>query len=118
MAWRIGLLVVWFGAIVGLALLDSDEGVLYTAGGPPLTLLVGAVVNRWWALVAPVVVTVGLVVFLLTQQSDCATCEQDEFGVVLFLTILLFTAPAVAALAIGIALRRLKRRLTAGQQHA
>jgi hypothetical protein len=101
-----------------LALLDSDEGLWYTAGGPLLTVLVGAVVNRWWALLAPVAVTVGLVVFLLTEQSDCPTCEQDEFGVVLLLTMLLFTGPAVAALAIGVGLRRVRRRLAPGQQDA
>jgi hypothetical protein len=118
--WRVALLLAWVGAIVGLVYLDSNEASWYIALGPPLTVAVGAVVNRWWVLWAPVPVTVAFVTITLATEGDCtgACSEPTEWQAAVFVTMLIFTLPAVAALGIGVGLRRSGRRLPPGEQHA
>jgi hypothetical protein len=116
--WRVVVLVGWVAALVGLAALDWDEASWYIAVGPPLTVLVGALINRWWAVLTPLPVSAVWVVVGLVQQSSCTDCERDEWWVVAILAFMLFTGPAIAALAAGVALRRLPRRRPPREQHA
>ncbi|MEA2439582.1 MAG: hypothetical protein QOH76_1006 [Thermoleophilaceae bacterium] len=107
---------------MGLVAVDQAEGLWYLAVGAPLTAAVGALVDRGWALLAPVAVTVVLGVLILALGSSCSDCR-DEDGLGLFLTILfvLYTLPAMAALTAGMLVRRLVRffrDLPPGEQHA
>jgi hypothetical protein len=121
MAWRIGVLIGWVGALVGLAALDWDEASWYIAAGLPLTVLVGALIDRWWAVTAPLPVTVVWLVVALLTQDNCVSCEPMEWQVVLEIQFLIFTVPASAALATGVGLRRAGRffrHLPPDNQHA
>jgi hypothetical protein len=110
MAWRIALLVGWIGALVGLVVLD-DDGVLYAVAGSLLTIVVGALVDRWWVGAAPAVVTVLVIGGFLLLAGGCDVECVKDFGfytaVGWFLAV--FTVPASTALLLGVGLRRVKR---------
>jgi hypothetical protein len=110
MAWRIALLEGWLGALVGLVALDPNEATWYIAGGIPLTLLVGALVDRWWVTAAPYAVAAVIFAVVLIGGSTCRDCA-DEDGPALLTTILLatFAIPASAVLGAGVLFRRLPR---------
>jgi hypothetical protein len=108
--WRLALLAAWFGAVVGLAALDSDGALWYAVVGAPLTVLVGAIIDRWWALLAPGVVSAVWIVIALATEPTCSDCNgEDLWGLAVLIVGIGFTAPATAALAIGVAARRLTR---------
>jgi hypothetical protein len=108
--WRIAVLVGWFGALVGLAALDTDEALWYAVVGAPLTVIVGAVIDRWWAVLAPGVVSAVWIAIALATEPSCSDCNgEDLWGLAIVIIGIGFTAPATAALAIGVAARRLTR---------
>lgn len=111
MVWRIAVLVGWIGGLVGLVALSDDDGTLYVAGGVPLTVAVGALIDRWWVGFAPWVVTVVLVggIFALIGGCDGDCGGDDGFGAIVLWFLLLFTIPASSALAAGVLTRRLGR---------
>jgi hypothetical protein len=116
--WRIVVVAAWVAALVGLAALEPDNATWYIAAGIPLTILVGAVVNRWWVVLAPLPVTVVWLVAGRIASSSCESCEPIEWPAMLVIGFMIFTAPAIAALAFGVALRRLPRRRAPREQHA
>ena len=108
--WRIALLAAWFGALIGLQSADSDDATAYVVVGAPLTVLVGAVVNRWWVVLVPLAITVGWLAISFAVEPSCSDCwEGDPRGVAAVILGIVFTAPATAALAIGVGARRLTR---------
>jgi hypothetical protein len=117
MVRRIALLVGWIGALAGLIALD-DDGSLYALGGVPLTVAVGALVDRWWVTAVPSIVTVLLVggMFALIGGCDGDCGGDDGFGAIVLWFLLLFTIPASFALATGVVVRRIGRFLH--EQHA
>ena len=122
--WRIAVIVAWAAAIVGLVLVDPDQWTWYVVLGLPLTVLAGSIVNRWWVLIAPLVVTVLVTVISLATEGDCTggCSEPTPWQETFFVLGILFTLPATVALGIGIGLRRIRkpeRRLPPpGNQHA
>jgi hypothetical protein len=117
MVWRIALLVAWIGALAGLIALD-EEGVLYVLGGVPLSVAVGALVDRWWVTAVPTIVTVVLVggMFALIGGCDGDCGGDDGFGAIALWFLLLFTIPASFALGTGVVARRAGRFFR--EQHA
>ena len=111
--WRIAVVVAWFGALTGLVALDS-EATWYTALGPPLTVLVGAIVNRGWVLLVPAAVSVVWIAIVLAQPP-CTDCSDGEtpWQLAVYIITLLFTLPATAALGIGLAIRFFARKRVA-----
>jgi uncharacterized membrane protein YeiB len=108
--WRIALLAAWFGALLGLAALDGDELLWYAVVGAPLTVLVGAVIDRWWAVLVPGVVSAVWIGIALATEPTCSDCNgEDLWGLAILIVGIVFTAPATAALAIGVTARRLTR---------
>jgi hypothetical protein len=120
MIWRIAVLVGWIGALAGLVSLSDGEGTLYATGGVPLTVAVGALIDRWWVGVAPLVVTVVLVggIFALIGGCDGDCGGDDGFGAIVRWFVLLFTAPATVALLLGVGARRALRRSRPPAPHA
>ena len=120
--WRVGVLAAWVGALVVLVVLDTDEATLYVAVGAPLTVLVGVVVDRWWATFVPFAVAAVLVAITLIGGSTCADCaDEDGPGLVITLALVLFAVPAFFLLTMGVIFRRLGRffrHLPADNQHA
>ena len=122
--WRALVLAAWVGAVAVLVALDSghDEPTWYITVGPPLTLLVGIVVDRWWALAAPSLVSAVLVLGIVVTGGECAECTAGEWPDEWFTSLLaVFTVPASLLLALGVSVRRLGRflrRLPRGGQHA
>jgi hypothetical protein len=112
--WRIAVIVLWVAGLVGLAVLDTGTAIPYAFGGAALTIAVGALVDRYWVLWVPVGIHgLGLLVVLVTNQitdgcQDCA--DGGGWGLLILVGLLIFTLPATAALAIGLAGRRLARR--------
>src|SRR4051794_13282706 len=104
MVWRIAVLVGWTGALAGLVSLSDSEGTLYATGGVPLTVGVGALVDRWWAGFVPWGVTVVLVggMFALIGGCDGDCGGDDGFGAIVLWFFLLFTIPAAFALVSGV----------------
>ena len=110
MVWRVVVLLAWLGAGVGLIALEPDGGTWYIAAGIPLTLLVGALLDRWWVPAVPfgTVATIGILSLVLgSGYADGA--DGDETSLVLTVLLVVFAIPASALLAVGIGLRRLLR---------
>ena len=122
MVWRVAVLVGWIGALAVLIALD-DDGSTYALGGLPLTVAVGALLDRWWVTAVPSIVTVVLVggMFALIGGCDGECGGDDGFGAIVLWFLLLFTIPASFAVATGVVIRRLGRFLRkqhAAHQHA
>jgi hypothetical protein len=109
--WRLGVLVAW---LVGLLVLlrIGDSGYAYVFGGALLTVAVGALVDRWWVLLAPALVTLVLIGLILATDPDCSSCAYEGSRYfALWLPTLLFGIPGVVAMAVGVGARRLVRRM-------
>jgi hypothetical protein len=109
--WRVAVLVGWFLALVALVFLDPDRGLWYIGVGAPLTVMVGAVLDRWWVVLVPLLVTLAVGGIDLALATDCRDCSNDEDlrNLTLLLGLIFFAAPATAALATGVGARRLTR---------
>ena len=108
--WRIALLAAWFAALIGLQAADSDDATAYVAVGAPLTVLVGAIVNRWWVVLVPLAITCVWAAIGLVTEPECTDCNEESLvGVAIVILTIVFTAPATAALAVGVGARRLTR---------
>jgi hypothetical protein len=112
MAWRIALLVGWIVALAGLVAVSDDRGLVYIVGGLVVTVAVGALVDRWWVGAVPAVVTFLLVggIFALIGGCDDSCGGDDGFWAIVEWFLVVFTAPATAALLLGVGLRRLASR--------
>ena len=110
MAWRIALVVGWIGVLAGLVALER-EGIPYIVGGIIATIVAGALIARWWAVAVPAIVTVLLVggIFLLIGGCDDDCGGDDGFWAIVLYFLLVFTAPATAAMAFGVAARLVAR---------
>jgi hypothetical protein len=113
MPWgrRLGTFVViiaWLAGLIALFAIDHS-GKTYAIAGGLLTILVGALLNSWWIVAAPVVVAAAIVLAAAIAGQDCSDCSEEGFtvAVVSWITLLLFALPATVALAAGIATRRL-----------
>src|SRR3954451_20486502 len=110
MVWRVVLRLGWLGALVGLVALEPDGATWYVAVGIPLTLLVGALVDRWWVSAVPYGILATLTVLSLVLDSGCHDCaDGDERPLIIWVVLLTFAIPASALLGIGVAARRLIR---------
>ena len=112
MAWRVALVVGWMAAIVGLVALPGNPYLTYGVLGALVTVAAGALADRWWMAAVPGIVTVLLVggMFLLIGGCDDDCGGDDGFFAIAKWFLLLFTLPATAAMALGVAGRRLARR--------
>jgi hypothetical protein len=109
--WRIALVPPWLGALAWLASVGSGSAVWYLAIGAPLTVLVGAIVDRWWIALVPLgATTLALVVALGATAVGPTACEKcgdvDGWVLVIISAAVVFTIPASAALAVGVGVRR------------
>jgi Na+/H+-dicarboxylate symporter len=108
--WSAAVIAAWLGALLGASQLDQDGGMWYVGLGVPLTMLVGAVLGRWWVPVVPWVVTAVWLTAAYVSDPSCSDCaDPDDLGGVFIIMLVLFTIPATVALAIGVAARRLTR---------
>jgi hypothetical protein len=91
--------------------IDDD---LSLAGGIALTVVAGLLLDTWWVLAVPAVVT--LVGFVIRYASDpsCSDCGEDAYDLQLWITAILFTLPATALMAIGVGARRGARLVRRG----
>ncbi len=69
-------------------------------------LLVGAAIGRWWAAKALAILALAPAVWVVV--SDQSTAE-DSLGVVLSLTLIGISAPAIVGAVVGVALGRMLR---------
>jgi hypothetical protein len=104
-ALRLVLLAVWLGALYLLIRLD-DSGWGYLLGGTIVTVLVGALANRWWVLAAPFLFAATVIV-PLAGDDPCIEGSNHCFGVASYIAAILFVIPATVLLAVGIGARRL-----------
>jgi hypothetical protein len=114
--------VAWLGALVGLALLDSGTAAPYVIGGVPLTIAVGALVDRFWVVLVPSMLeVVGLLFYLAADllSTGCRDCSDwGGWGFVIIVSMMIFTLPATVALAIGLAGRGIARRVSPSSAQA
>ena len=106
---RLVLFAAWIGALYLLIRVD-DSGWGYLLGGTVVTVLVGALVNPWWILPAPLVFA-AVVIVPLAGDKPCIEGSSHCFGVASYIAAILFVIPATVLLAVGIG----TRRLTAGR---
>lgn len=109
--------LVMVGWIAGLYAIDPlTEGDLGVYVFVAYTVLAGILANRWWVLLVPFTVMVGL--FTYDATNPCEECR-DELGGLgqVFLGMLLAAAAAVP-LALGVGLRRLAGLLLRRRQSA
>jgi hypothetical protein len=102
----VAVLVVWSVAIVALAIGD-DSGFVYAVAGGVLTIGVGALIDSLWVLLAPLVLATALLVPLAATDDEGFGLYDDTWGVVIFVALVYFVAPATVALGAGIAARRM-----------
>jgi hypothetical protein len=105
------MLVAWLAALAGAATLGSGTAAPYLVIGVPLTIAVGALVNRWWVLLVPWAVELSAVLVFLVfgvASGECdGSCTDGAFwGYVLLIGAVIFAVPATVALFIGVAGRR------------
>ena len=112
MAWRVAIVLGWMAAVVGLVALPDGAFPTYAVGGAAVTVAAGALVDRWWVVSVPAIVTVLLVagIFLLIGGCDEDCGGDDGFWAIVEWFVLLFTLPATAAMAVGVGARRMRRR--------
>ena len=91
MAWRIALVVLWIAVLVGLVLVPSDEGLAYAIGGVVVTVLIVG----------------GMFLLIGGCEQDCG--GDDGFWAIVGWFLLVFTAPATVAMAVGVGARRMRR---------
>jgi hypothetical protein len=109
MAWRIWLLVAWMPFIWFLPQTDVIALQIVSVVG---TVLVGALVARWWAVLAPVVLGMGYLIFEVLwgeQTSDGSPLENGLFG-------LMLAVPLVVLIALGVGIGTLVLRGRSGAQ--
>jgi hypothetical protein len=107
--WYPAVIAVWIGGLVGAVALDQNDWTWYFAGGVPLTIVAGALLDRWWASLVPWVLTVILFAVAFVSNPGCSDCGEDSYGLQLVYMMILFTVPATVAMALGVAARRLTR---------
>jgi hypothetical protein len=66
-------------------------------------LLLGAAVGRWWAAGVLAVLALAPAVWVVLSEESTA---EDSLGVVLSLTLILFSAPAIIGAVVGVLLGR------------
>jgi hypothetical protein len=106
--WNAAVIAVWVGGLIGAAALDPD-GTLYVVVGVPLTVLAGMLLNRWWAVLVPSILTTIWFTAAYLMNPGCSDCGEDVYGIQIVITLVLFTAPASLALAVGVMARRMGR---------
>jgi hypothetical protein len=108
LALRIAAIALWVAFMVGMANWSNTEAA--TAGAVAGTVALGALVGRWWVLIAPLVSGVLLALATLLATPDDAYEDAPGMWALYFV----FLAGAIAALlAIGVWLNRSARRLRA-----
>jgi hypothetical protein len=116
--WAAVVIVGWVGAITAVTTI-SDE--LYIWAGVPLTVLAGALLDRWWALAIPSAVTALLFGYLVALDPSCSDCGEIPRGAQVMLIGVLFTVPATLAMGLGVWARyfaRYPREPAAREEHA
>jgi hypothetical protein len=105
--WRVGVLIAWLGALAAFFVAGSGTATLYALAGLPLTVGVGALVDRWWVLLVPWVVEVVALILFIVISGPCTDCADGEgWGDWILLAAAFFTIPASVLLLIGVAGRR------------
>jgi hypothetical protein len=108
LALRVAAIALWVGFMVAMANWSNTEGA--TAGAVAGTVALGALVGRWWVLIAPLASGVLLALATLVASPDDAYEDAPGMWALYFV----FLAAAIAALlAIGVWLNRSARRLRA-----
>jgi hypothetical protein len=108
LALRVASIAVWVAFMVGMANWSNTEAA--TAGAVAGTVALGALVGRWWVLIAPLVSGVLLALATLLATPDDAYEDAPGMWALYFV----FLAGAIAALlAIGVWLNRSAGRLRA-----
>lgn len=107
--WRVAVLVAWLGALYGLATVYDDDVTPYLWAGAPLTVAVGALLDRWWVVVTPALVTAVLFAIEYASDPSCANCGEDTHGLLFIFLLAFFAVPGTIALALGIGVRRFTR---------
>jgi hypothetical protein len=106
----VALTGLWAAALFGLGALDADNGYAYAIGGVILTLALGAWVDSWWLLLAPIGISAVYLTWFYLTDTPCTDCsEEDPAGLAIFLVTVLFTLPAIACIIVGVAARRAGR---------
>jgi hypothetical protein len=96
--------------LAGAILLDQNDATWYVVLGVPLTLIAGALLDRWWAALVPWVLTAILLAVWYVTDPTCSDCaEESDRGLQVFITVILFAVPATVAMAIGVLARRVTR---------
>jgi len=109
--WRLAVLAAWFGVLYAVVSIEPDDETPYVVVGIPLTVAVGVLVNRWWALLAPWLITVVLTAITYASwpgcNGDCA--DGDERGLVVIALLIIFAIPATLLFGAGVGSRRFAR---------
>jgi hypothetical protein len=108
LALRIAAIALWVAFMIAMLNWSNTEGA--SAGVVGGTVVLGALVGRWWVLLVPIVPGV-LVAFgtLVSDPDDFYEGSPGEWALV----VVFLTAATVALLAIGVWIHRSARRLRA-----
>lgn len=108
--WIAAVIVGWVGGLAGAILLDQNDATWYVVLGVPLTLIAGALLDRWWAPIVPWALTAILLAVWYLSDPTCSDCgEESDWGLQAFIVTVLFAVPASVAMALGVLARRLTR---------
>jgi hypothetical protein len=113
------VVVAWVGGLMAAVAIEEDFS-LY--GGIALTVLAGVLIDRWWAVAVPIPVTAAFFAVRVAIDPDCSECGEDPYELQLLYTVVLFTLPAAALMALGVGARRsarsARRRSPPRERHA
>jgi hypothetical protein len=104
------VIVGWAGALAGLFAIDPGLGAPLVTLEVAVTIVAGALLDRWWAFLVPLVATVVLFAVRYALDPGCSDCREDSYDVQIVLTLILIDVPACAAMTIGVGARRAARR--------
>ena len=106
--WIVVVIAAWLGGLAGAVALDPNDGKWYVIIGLPLTLAAGLLLNRWWAVLVPWLVTVIVFAVAIASDPSCSDCGDEDYGVQITIALFIFTFPATLLMGIGVMVRRLR----------
>jgi hypothetical protein len=104
------VIAAWAGALFVLIAFGADAGIAYGIG-LAATVLVGVLIGRWWALLAPLGAFPVVFVVAFASDPSCSDCGEDPWSLQLLYGIVLAVLPATTAMLVGVSLGRGGRAL-------
>jgi hypothetical protein len=101
------VVVGWAGALIGAIAIDHG---LYVPAGIGLSVLAGALIDRWWAPAVPWGAFVVMFTIAVARNPGCSDCD-GSWPLQFLYGAMFFALPASIAIAIGVGVRRAARQV-------